>query len=35
VALGVLDGVGDSAVKTGKDIAHVGESIWHGITSIF
>jgi uncharacterized protein YukE len=35
VALGVLDGVGDSAVKTGKDFAHVGASIWHGISSIF
>jgi hypothetical protein len=32
---GVFDGIGDSAVKTGGDIAHVGESIWHGITSIF
>jgi hypothetical protein len=32
---GVLDGIGDSAVKTGQDFAHVGESIWHGITSIF
>lgn len=32
---GVFDGIGDSAVKTGQDIAHVGESIWHGITSIF
>lgn len=35
VAMGVLDGIGDSAVKTGQDFAHVGESIWHGITSIF
>lgn len=32
---GVLDGVGDSAVKTGQDFVHVGEGIWHGITSIF
>jgi hypothetical protein len=32
---GVFDGIGDSAVKTGQDIAHVSESIWHGITSIF
>ena len=32
---GVFAGIGDSAVKTGDDIAHVGESIWHGITSIF
>jgi hypothetical protein len=32
---GVFDGIGDSAVKTGQDFAHVGESIWHGITSIF
>lgn len=27
--------IGDSAVKTGQDFALVGESIWHGITSIF
>jgi uncharacterized protein YukE len=32
---GVFDGIGDSAVKTGQDFANVGESIWHGITSIF
>ena len=32
---GVFDGIGDSAVQTGKDFAHVGESIWHGISSIF
>jgi uncharacterized protein YukE len=32
---GVFDGIGDSAVKTGQDFVHVGESIWHGITSIF
>jgi hypothetical protein len=32
---GIGDGVGDSAVKTGQDFAHVGETIWHGITSIF
>jgi hypothetical protein len=31
----VFDGVGDSAVKTGQDFVHAGESIWHGITSIF
>jgi uncharacterized protein YukE len=35
VVVGVLDGIGDSAVKTGQDFAHVGESIWHGISSIF
>jgi hypothetical protein len=35
VAGGIFDGIGDSAVKTGQDFAHVGESIWHGITSIF
>jgi hypothetical protein len=35
VVVGVLDGIGDSAVKTGQDFAHVGESIWNGITSIF
>jgi len=35
VVVGVLDGVGDSAAKTGQDVAHIGESIWHGITSIF
>ncbi len=28
-------GTGDSAVKTGQDFMHIGESIWHGITSIF
>jgi hypothetical protein len=32
---GVFGGIGDSAVKTGQDFAHVSESIWHGITSIF
>ena len=32
---GVFDGIGDSAVKTGQDFAHIGESIWHGISSIF
>ena len=32
---GAFDGIGDSAVKTGQDFAHIGESIWHGITSIF
>jgi uncharacterized protein YukE len=31
--LGTLDGIGDSAVKTGGDIVNVGKSIWHGITS--
>jgi uncharacterized protein YukE len=35
VVVGVLDGIGDSAVNTGKDLVHTGESIWHGITSIF
>lgn len=34
VALGVLDGVGNSAVQTGKDFVNVGTSIWHGISSI-
>lgn len=32
---GSLGGTGDSAVKTGQDFVHIGESIWHGITSIF
>jgi uncharacterized protein YukE len=32
---GVLDGIGDSAVKTGQDFANIGKSIWHGISSIF
>lgn len=32
---GVFDGIGNSAVNTGKDAVHLGESIWHGITSIF
>jgi hypothetical protein len=32
---GAFDGIGDSAAKTGEDFAHVGESIWHGISSIF
>ncbi len=32
---GVFDGIGDSAVKTGEDMANVGKSIWHGISSIF
>jgi uncharacterized protein YukE len=35
VVVGVLDGVGDSAVKTGQDIGHLATSVWHGITSIF
>ncbi|HEX4725115.1 MAG TPA: hypothetical protein VH333_21565 [Pseudonocardiaceae bacterium] len=35
VAMGVVDGIGDSAVKTGKDIGHLASSAWHGITSIF
>jgi len=29
---GVFDGIGDSAVKTGQDFAHVGASVWRGIT---
>lgn len=33
VAMGVLDGIGDSAVKTGKDIGHMVTSVWHGLTS--
>jgi len=32
---GIVDGVGDSAVKTGEDFANIGKSIWHGISSIF
>ena len=32
---GSLAGTGDSAVETGQDFVHIGESIWHGITSIF
>jgi hypothetical protein len=32
---GIFHGIGDSGVQTGGDIAHIGESIWHGITSIF
>jgi len=35
VAMGVVDGVGNSAVKTGKDLGHMASSVWHGITSIF
>ncbi len=35
VAMGVVDGVGNSAVKTGKDLGHMATSVWHGITSIF
>jgi len=35
VVVGVADGIGDSAVKTGKDIGHMASSVWHGITSIF
>jgi uncharacterized protein YukE len=35
VAMGIVDGVGDSAVKTGKDLGHMASSVWHGITSIF
>ena len=33
--VGVQDGIDAGAVKTGQDFAHVGESIWHGITSLF
>lgn len=33
--MGIVDGVGDSAVKTGKDLGHMATSVWHGITSIF
>ncbi len=35
VAAGIADGIGDSAVKTGKDLGHMATSVWHGITSIF
>jgi uncharacterized protein YukE len=35
VAMGVVDGIGNSAVKTGKDIGHMASGVWHGITSIF
>ena len=35
VAMGVVDGVGNSAVKTGKDLGHMASSVWHGISSIF
>ena len=35
VALGVLDGIGNSAVQTGKDFGHVASSVWHGFTSLF
>lgn len=35
VVAGVADGIGDSAVKTGKDIAHMASSAWHSVTSIF
>jgi hypothetical protein len=35
VVMGVVDGVGNSAVKTGKDMAHMATSVWHGITSLF
>jgi uncharacterized protein YukE len=30
VVLGVADGIGDSAVKTGKDFVHMGSSVVHG-----
>jgi uncharacterized protein YukE len=40
VAVGVLDGIGDSAKKTGgdivnlgKDLGHTASSLWHGATS--
>jgi len=33
--MGTLDGIGDSAAKTGQDIANIGKDIWHGIGSIF
>jgi uncharacterized protein YukE len=33
--MGTLDGIGDSAVKTGQDMGHMATDIWHGITSIF
>ena len=29
----LVDGIGDSAVKTGQDFAHLDDSLWHG--SIF
>jgi uncharacterized protein YukE len=42
VVAGVVDGIGDSAVKTGKDIGHMATGIghlatglWHGVTSLF
>lgn len=42
VAVGLIDGVGHSAARTGKDlghlatgIGHVATSVWHGVTSIF
>jgi len=33
--VGVQDGIGVVAVKTGQDFAHVGGSLRHGITSLF
>jgi hypothetical protein len=40
VAVGVLDGIGDSAKKTGgdivnlgKDLGHTASSLWQGATS--
>jgi uncharacterized protein YukE len=32
---GIAAGTWHSVANTGKDIAHVGEDIWHGISSIF
>ena len=35
VALGVLDGVGDSAVETGKDFANMGKDIGHTVAHVW
>jgi hypothetical protein len=35
VVAGVADGTWDSMENTGKDMGHLADSVWHGITSIF
>lgn len=32
---GVVVGIDDSAIRTGKDMGHMYLECWHGITSIF
>src|SRR5262249_24977421 len=31
VVMGVVDGVGHTFANTGKDLAHMGSSLWHGV----